>query len=91
MPNTTQQTDVEAWLDSIDPATTPARDARHLRAIGSALTDLEGIEAQAEQGQQRLADAVARARAAGDSWAAIGMVLGTSRQAAHRKYGRPDH
>lgn len=79
MSNTTNRTDVEQWLDAIDPATTPTKDARHLRAVGEALTALEQAEA-------RLQRAVADARNAGDSWTAIGAVLGTSRQAAHRKY-----
>ena len=55
------------------------RDGRHLRRIGAALTALEAAE-------EALRAAVAEAHDAGDSWAAIGAVLGTSRQAAHRKY-----
>ncbi|NEE01911.1 hypothetical protein [Phytoactinopolyspora halotolerans] len=70
---------VEEWLDTLDPEVTPARDARHLRAIGQALANLEEAERALDQ-------AVADARAAGDSWEAIGTVLGTSRQAAHRKF-----
>jgi hypothetical protein len=57
------------------------RDGRHLRAIGAALTAREKAE-------DALAAAVAAARAAGDSWSAIGMVLGTSRQGAHRMFGK---
>lgn len=74
-----QATDAEDWLDSLDPATAPSRDGRHLRAIGAALTALE-------QAQANLDQAVAQAHAAGDSWGAIGMVLGTSKQNAHRKF-----
>lgn len=80
MPQTKGQIDVEQWLDALDPDITPARDARSLRAVGEALTALEQAEAHLQQ-------AVADAHAAGDSWAAIGTVLGTSRQAAHRKFG----
>ncbi len=76
---TTELTSTERWLDGLDPATTPARDGRHLRAIGIAL-------AAAEEAEVRLREAVAAAHQAGDSWAAIGAVLGTSRQAAHRKF-----
>lgn len=81
MVDTVKKQSVEEWLDSIDPATIRARDARHLRAIGEALDALEAAERQLE-------DAVAEARKAGDSWNAIGLVLGTSRQAAHRKFAR---
>ena len=70
-------------LDHLDPATHPARDARHLRHIGAALTAVELAE-------DNLRAAITEACDAGDSWAAIASVLGTSRQAAHRKYGRPD-
>lgn len=74
-----KETSAETWLDTLDPATTPARDGRHLREIGRALTALE-------QSEIDLRDAVEAARAAGDSWEAIGLVLGTSRQGAHRKF-----
>ena len=74
-----KKTSAETWLNTLDPATTPARDGRHLREIGRALTALE-------QSEIDLRDAVEAARAAGDSWEAIGLVLGTSRQGAHRKF-----
>lgn len=59
----------------------PARDGRHLRKVGVALAAFE----QAEADLQR---SVEEARAAGDSWEGIGLVLGTSRQVVHRKYAR---
>ncbi|NUS40335.1 MAG: hypothetical protein HOP97_01700, partial [Terrabacter sp.] len=37
--------------------------------------------------ERALADSVHRAQAAGHSWAAIGSVLGTSRQAAFKRFG----
>lgn len=77
--STTPRSDVEAWLDSIDPATADFRDAAPLRAIGAALTNLEAAE-------RALIDSIRAARRAGESWGMIGMILGTSRQAAHRKY-----
>lgn len=77
--STTPQNDVEAWLDSLDPATMNWRDGAPLRAIGAALTNLEAAE-------EGLVDSIRAARRAGESWGMIGMVLGTSRQAAHRKY-----
>lgn len=72
---------VDGWLDSLDPAATPAKDAVGLRAVGRALTELEAAEATLQR-------AVDEAHAGGDSWSAIAMVLGTSRQAAHRKFAR---
>jgi DNA uptake protein ComE-like DNA-binding protein len=81
MMKATRRTSVEDWLDSIDPATVEMRDGSRLRAIGEALDALEAAERQ-------LGMAVAAARNAGESWNAIGVVLGTSRQAAHRKFRR---
>jgi heme oxygenase len=79
---TAEEQSVEEWLDSLDVNTIQMRDGKHLRAIGEALDAIEAAERQLEE-------AVAAAKAAGDSWGAIGMVLGTSRQAAHRKFARP--
>ena len=81
MARTGESADVEMWLRGMDPAATPGRDGRYLQRIGSALTALEKAE-------EELRRAVDDARAAGDSWHAIGVVLGTSRQAAHRKFAR---
>jgi hypothetical protein len=74
-----ETTDAEKWLDAIDLSTNRGRDGRNLQAIGAALTALE----KAEDDLQRAVD---QAHSAGDSWHAIGVVLGTSRQAAHRKF-----
>ena len=73
----------EQWLDQLDPSTTVARDARHFRRIIAANAAL--TEAQTE-----LDEAVAAARAAGDSWFTIGAALGVSRQAAQQRFGSPD-
>jgi hypothetical protein len=81
MTKTMKRQTVEDWLDSIDPAHVEVRDATHLRAIGEALDAVEAAERQLE-------NAVAESRRAGDSWNAIAVVLGTSRQAAHRKFAR---
>jgi hypothetical protein len=72
---------VETWLRSLEGSTVRFKDARHLRAIGEALTAVENAE-------DALARAIADARAAGDSWSAIAMMLGTSKQAAHRRFGQ---
>lgn len=39
--------------------------------------------------QKRLADRVSVARAMGHSWASIGMMVGTSGEAARQRYGAP--
>jgi hypothetical protein len=71
--------EIDAFIDSVDPAT--MRDGRHLRAVAAARKSLEAAE-------DALREAVAAARAAGDSWTMIGLMIGTSKQAAHRKFGR---
>jgi hypothetical protein len=55
------------------------RDGRYLRHIREAADAVEAAEA-------RLREAVAEARAHGDTWGVIGMVLGTSRQAAQQRF-----
>lgn len=72
--------EAEAWLAEIDLNSTPLEDAADLRAIGEALR-------QAVERDAALAQAVARARAAGRSWGLIGLVLGVSRQAARQRFG----
>lgn len=73
--------DIDTFIDSIDPTT--MRDGRHLRAIAAALRAKRDADS-------RLHEAVAAARAAGDSWTMIGLMLGTSKQNAFRKYGKAD-
>ncbi|NED95865.1 hypothetical protein G1H11_11135 [Phytoactinopolyspora alkaliphila] len=73
--------DVERWLDSLDPATTPARDGARMRRIAAARQNMADAE-------QELRDAVAEARAAGDTWSMIGIALGTTRQAAFQRFGK---
>ena len=78
----TIQNDVdETGLDQLDPATHPARDASGFRGIVAARRNLAAAE-------QDLRDAVAAARAAGDSWTIIGAALDFSRQAAQQRFGR---
>ncbi|CAM3108469.1 hypothetical protein BST27_18590 [Mycobacterium intermedium] len=76
----TEQT-VEDWLDSIEPNPADARDATHIRRIIAANDALRAAQAE-------LQAAVAAARAAGDTWDAIGAALGVSRQAAYQRFGR---
>lgn len=68
-------TDAENWLHSLEVDPAKARDGRNMRRIAAADTEAE------------LEDAVAEARAAGDTWAMIGTALGISRQAACRRFG----
>lgn len=78
----TIQNDIdETGLDQLDPATHPARDASGFRGIVAARRNLAAAE-------QDLRDAVAAARAAGDSWTIIGAALDISRQAAQQRFGR---
>ncbi len=70
--------DAEAFIAAIDPST--MRDGIHLRRIAAAKEAVERDEAE-------LTAAVVAAREAGDSWTMIGLMLGTSKQNAHRKYG----
>jgi hypothetical protein len=84
MPRTREQLEqaaaaAEAWLDELDPATTPAEDINDLRAIAQAVTEVAAAHA-------RLEGAVRAARERGRSWARIGIALGTSRQAARERY-----
>ena len=76
----TKTTD-DTGLDQVDPSTHPARDAQHFRRIIAAREGLANAE-------QELRDAVAAARAAGDSWAVIGAALDTTRQAAYQRFGK---
>lgn len=69
---------IDAFIDSIDIS--KMRDGSRLREIAAASRD-------AKKADERLHEAVQAAREAGDSWTAIGLVLGTSKQNAHRKFG----
>ncbi|WP_200919289.1 hypothetical protein [Curtobacterium sp. Leaf261] len=79
MSTSRRETDVEAWVHGLELDRSDVVDGARLARIGAALDAVERAE-------RDLVDAVAAAHAGGDSWAAIGVVLGTSRQAAHRKY-----
>ncbi len=72
---------IDSGIDSIDPATHPARDATSFRRILAARANLERAE-------QELRDSVAAARQADESWAVIGAALGTTRQNAHQRFGK---
>jgi hypothetical protein len=71
---------IENWLDSVEPDPADGRDATHIRRIIVAADSLKAA-------QSELQAAVAAARAAGDTWDAIGAALGTSRQNAYQRFG----
>lgn len=80
MTNDTQAKD-DTGLDKLEPGTTEARDATHFRRIISAKQAVADADAE-------LRDAVAAARAVGDSWVVIGAALGTSKQNAYQRFGK---
>jgi len=89
MPRTRQQleqaaADAEAWLDQLNPddPTVTVEDPAALRGIAHAMTDVATAE-------QKLTDAVGRARADGHSWGRIALILGMSRQATQKRYDLP--
>ena len=67
-------------FESFEPAPADRERARSLAAVHRAT--LARAEAEA-----KLAKAVAKARADGHSWAAVGAMLGTSGEAARQRYG----
>ncbi len=78
---TTRVRQDETGLEQLDPATHPARDATHFRAIIAA-------DAAVADAEAALRDAVRAAREAGDSWSIIGEALGVSKQAAQQRFSR---
>jgi len=81
MSKTTEATEVEQWLDNLDVDPANARDARHMRRIAAAAKSVDDAK-------DELNNAVAEARAAGDTWAMIGTALGIGRQAAYQRFGK---
>jgi Tfp pilus assembly protein PilF len=64
-----------------DPDPTDIRDAAPLRELRKAFED-------AAHAQKRLHDAVTIARGRGFSWHVIGLIVGTSGDAARQRYGK---
>ena len=73
--------EIDNWLNSVEPDEADARDASHIRKIIAAAEALDAAAAE-------LHAAVTDARSAGDTWDAIGVALGVSRQAAYQRFGR---
>ena len=55
----------------------------------AALAAIDRAQALARNAEEELAMTVTRARESGHTWAEIGQILGTSRQAAFQRFGRP--
>lgn len=70
-------------FEKFEPDPADRARARSLAAVHRATLARAKAEAN-------LAEAVARARADGHSWSAIGTVLGTSGEAARQRYGQGD-
>ena len=72
---------LERWADDVQPEDLVAVDTavlRHLAELAEQRASLEG----------ELTEAVLEARRSNRSWSEIGAMLGVSKQAAQRKYGR---
>ena len=72
--------DLANRFEEYEPAPGDATEAASLRAVRAAFQERAAVEA-------RLADAISVARAEGQSWAAIGAIVGTSGEAARQRYG----
>lgn len=73
---------LEVWAERVRAEDLVEADTSALRAIAD-------LARQRDQLDQQLAEAVDAARRANRSWAEIGTMLGVSKQAVQRKYGRP--
>jgi hypothetical protein len=85
MPRTTdeiinQAEELAGRFEDHEPDVDDIRDASALRELRQAFLARAGAE-------QRVADAVRKARADGHSWASIGAMVGTSGEAARQRYG----
>jgi hypothetical protein len=72
---------LERWADKVESGELVAADT-------SALRQLAKLAEQREALDDEVTDAVHAARRANRSWSEIGTMLGVSKQAAQRKYGR---
>jgi chromatin segregation and condensation protein Rec8/ScpA/Scc1 (kleisin family) len=76
-----QAEELAARFEDHEPERDAVRDASALRELRQAFL----ARAEAEQ---RVTDAVRRARADGHSWASIGAMVGTSGEAARQRYSQ---
>ncbi len=76
-----QAEELAARFERHEPDPSAVRDATALRQVRKAFLARAGAE-------QRVTEAVAKARVAGHSWASIGAMVGTSGEAARQRYGQ---
>ena len=76
-----QAEELAARFEHHEPDSDDVRDA-------SALRDLRHAFLARAEAEQRVTDAVRRARDDGHSWASIGAMVGTSGEAARQRYGQ---
>ncbi|MCX6460780.1 MAG: hypothetical protein NTZ03_10785 [Actinobacteria bacterium] len=67
-------------FEAFDPRPDDALDPQHIVRLRSA------VQLRAE-GERALLESVGEARSAGYSWAAIGVIVGTTGEAARQRYG----
>ena len=72
---------LERWADKVEPGELPAIDTTALRHLAQLAEQREALD-------DEVTDPVHAARQANRSWSDIGKMLGVSKQAAQRKYGR---
>jgi hypothetical protein len=72
---------IEAWADSVDAGDLVVADTDSLRTIAE-------LAEQRGELDVALVEAIRSARRADRSWSEIGSMLGVSKQAAQRKYGK---
>ena len=73
---------LETRADQVAPSDPVEADTAILRTIAELARRRDDLDAQ-------IAEAVSSARTQQRTWAEIGIMLGVSKQAAHRKYGNP--
>jgi hypothetical protein len=78
---TDEMTAAEGWLAQLEPAEVRGRDGKYLRNVTEAAE-------RALSANAKLRTAVKEARAVGETWAMIGLMLGVTRQAAFQRFGR---
>ena len=72
---------LEQWAEQVDPDQLVVVDSADLQRLGALAEQRAALE-------DEVAAAIAAAREAKRSWSQIGAMLGVSKQAAQRRYGR---
>lgn len=72
---------IESWADNVEPGDVVAVDTSALRQLAKLADHRHVLDSE-------ITTAVGAARRGNRSWSEIGAMLGVSKQAAQRKYGR---